>query len=908
MSSLAIPPSYRSNLKIYTLFLFVFWTSLIAVLISLNITRLKTVTQDIAIAQARAHFNKDQAFRYWAASHGGVYVPIDDSTPPSPYLSHVKDRDIVTPSGKKLTLMNPAYMVRQLNEHFSSLYGVAGHITSLKLLRPENKADEWERAALKAFEQGETERTEFTQINGKPYLRLIQPMITREGCLKCHAHQDYRINDIRGGVSISLPMSGLVQKEKQTILIESFSFIALWILGSTLIFLGGRRLSRLAELRSQAQAEIEKNESRFRTMIDYSYDWETWIRPDGSYEYVSPSCERITGYPASQFIDDSTFLSQIIDPDHQEEYKLHRLRHINSREGCAEIYFQIVCRDGTRRWIWHQCHPVFNSQGKWIGRRTTNRDITELKEMQETLKINEERLTLALHGAGLGLWDWNITTGEMIINERWAAMLGYELNEIPLHHHGWQELVHPDEKDRVMAELQEHLDGRTEIYESEHRLKNKSGDWVWVLSKGRVIQRDEKGKPLRAAGTHLDITDRKFHEQAELETARTREQIKHLESMKTMAGAIAHRFNNAMMVVEGNLDLMLLSLPKDSPEREMATHALQSAQGASQVGSMMLTYVGQRHKHIQLVNFADIVKESVTGLRALFSPLIHLHFDLPSAPVFCNVDRQQIKEVVNDIITNAVESLDGKEGSIEITFGSDFYETKSLPIPFHEEKSKRHLYIYCQVKDSGHGIKQEDIPRIFEPFFTTKFVGRGLGLALAAGIMQINHGALTIESSSESGTTVRILLPEISSPQQKPLRIAPAKTMRDANFSGNILLVDDEELVLNVGKNILKSLGFTVHTATNGIKALEQVRISGNDLCAIVMDVSMPHMDGIEALGEIRKINTEIPILLSSGYSLEDLSLNDETLKKTNGFLEKPFQVTTLKRSLRELLGKKREG
>ncbi len=191
------------------------WTILILILCAFSLTQTYLTTKEMALNSARANFNKDQAFRFWATLHGGVYIPLTDQTPANPYLSHVPERDITTPSGKQLTLMNPAYMVRQMNDYFSNYYGIAGHITSLKTLNPKNAPDPWETRALQAFEQGDKEVVEFTQLNGKTCLRLMKPMLVSEGCLKCHGNQGYQVGDIRGGVGVALPMESFLIRRHQ---------------------------------------------------------------------------------------------------------------------------------------------------------------------------------------------------------------------------------------------------------------------------------------------------------------------------------------------------------------------------------------------------------------------------------------------------------------------------------------------------------------------------------------------------------------------------------------------------------------------------------------------------------------------------------------------------------------------
>ena len=202
-----------TRVKYFFISVILIWSLIIAFLFIFEMIEIKNDTNELVKTEAQANFNKDQAIRHWAASHGGVYVPIDSITPASPYLSHIEDRDIETKSGEKLTLMNPAYMIRQLNEYFTVYYGVVGHITSLKLLRPENKPDDWERNALEQFENGITEVSEYDTINGEPYYRLIQPMVVKQNCLKCHAHQDYKVGDIRGSVAVSVPVKSYYTRE-----------------------------------------------------------------------------------------------------------------------------------------------------------------------------------------------------------------------------------------------------------------------------------------------------------------------------------------------------------------------------------------------------------------------------------------------------------------------------------------------------------------------------------------------------------------------------------------------------------------------------------------------------------------------------------------------------------------------
>ncbi|MCK5681653.1 DUF3365 domain-containing protein [bacterium] len=240
-----------------TTILLLAWTLIFGLLLLLSNSHLKQTTREIALSQAQAHFNKDVAFRQWTASHGGLYVPVDKETPPNPYLSHIATRDINSPDGTKLTLMNPAYAVRQLNELFTENYGVTGHITSLKLMRPENAPDRWEEVALHRFETGTKLVSEFTAIAGKPYLRLIMPLMIKPGCLKCHAHQDYKVGDVRGAIGVALPMTSLYNKEKQSQLMLAISLVSLWFLGLSLLLWGSKKLRQAYRERDNTYENME---------------------------------------------------------------------------------------------------------------------------------------------------------------------------------------------------------------------------------------------------------------------------------------------------------------------------------------------------------------------------------------------------------------------------------------------------------------------------------------------------------------------------------------------------------------------------------------------------------------------------------------------------------------------------
>lgn len=686
---------------------------------------------------------------------------------------------------------------------------------------------------------------------------------------------------------VSLENAGIIPKAPfTTTMHETLGFVITMLAFFAVVYLWNL-FSYRAKVK-QAESRQAQSEEELRTIIDYSYDWEVWLDLAGRCKYMSPSCERITGYTREEFMGNPDLFLKIIHPDDYENVRVHRQQHSLPNCEKSEMEFRIITKSGETRWIWHQCQAALDQQKNWLGRRASNRDITFRHEIESTLRQDQamfmngpvviflwrnsvnwpveyvsesvfdilgysdldfidgsmlyaslihpddskrvlgevnanslpdsdhfthepyrliakdgrivwvldsttlvrdasgrishfhgylvditrtvqmeeevlatkDRLEFIIDAARLGTWDWNVPTGVVVFNSWWADILGYTLDELEPNISTWKKLVHPDDASATMQLLTDHLQGRTPVYMSEHRLRHKLGNWVWILAIGKVFQWDQEKKPLRTLGIQLDISKQKDQEQLALETSQRQEQVKRIESLKTMAGAVAHRFNNSMMVVLGNLEMLRRILPAESNEMEMVSMASQAAKEATKVGSSMLTYVGQGIPRLQPEDLVDLVRDVLFICQEKFPSSITYHLIPPTMPMVCKFDKIQIREVLKNVLTNAIESLVQGTGHIEITFGSASYSSAELPIIFRDGLPSTHTYVFCQITDNGCGIAPEVSERIFEPFFTSKFVGRGLGLALAAGVMRSHHGALLVQSTVSEGTTVRVLLPE----------------------------------------------------------------------------------------------------------------------------------------------------
>jgi two-component system cell cycle sensor histidine kinase/response regulator CckA len=374
----------------------------------------------------------------------------------------------------------------------------------------------------------------------------------------------------------------------------------------------------------------------------------------------------------------------------------------------------------------------------------------EHTRMVEALRTSEERYERAIEASTVGVWDWNLETYEIYIAPNFKALLGYGDHEIRNHLYDWGKHVHPDDLEQVMTAAEAHLRGETPQYEVEHRMLHKDGSVRWFLARGIVI-RDEKGKPVRVAGTHLDITERKLMEGRLLGAQR-------MEAVGQLAAGIAHDFNNLLTSINGFAELMQIELAPDDPAREMTDKILRSGHEAAYLVSQLLAFSRKQMIAPRVLNTNDIVTEMDQTLRQAIGDDIELTVILAPDLWPVNLDPKQLKQVISDLTANARRGMPD-DGQLTI---------QTANVALGEEQVAEHLevregdYVLLAVSDTGSGMSQEAREHIFEPFFvTTHDVADGIGLRMAAvyGIVKQNRGYIWVESEAEQGTTFKIYLP-----------------------------------------------------------------------------------------------------------------------------------------------------
>jgi PAS domain S-box-containing protein len=259
-----------------------------------------------------------------------------------------------------------------------------GHITSLKPLRLENRPDPWETKMLQGFEKGGQEAIEVQMLDGKPYMRLMRPIETDAACLKCHAIQGYQVGDVGGGISVSIPMQSYLDNAHKQIVGIAITHGVIWFLGIGMIGFGSRKLSC-------SILTLQESELRYRTVADFTSDWEYWISPANSFIYVSPSCENVCGYRPDEFFQNPQIMRRIIHPDDLYLFDDH-LHHLTEQGGAKPIDFRIITKSGETRWISHVCQTVYDASGCSLGQRASNRDVTDRKRIEDALQQQAVRL------------------------------------------------------------------------------------------------------------------------------------------------------------------------------------------------------------------------------------------------------------------------------------------------------------------------------------------------------------------------------------------------------------------------------------------------------------------------------------------------------------------------------------
>jgi PAS domain S-box-containing protein len=655
-------------------------------------------------------------------------------------------------------------------------------------------------------------------------------------------------------------------------------------------------LELLEQERRRAEDAVRESERKIRAVLDQTFQFIGLLEPDGTLIEANRSSLEFGGLEESDVIGkkfwDTPWWS------HSTELQL-RLQEGMQRALTGELFrFEAYHPgpDGEIHYFDVSLKPVVNEHDEVIYVIPEGHDITERKRAEKEL----HRLALALENSG-ELVNMATMDGMMVfLNGAGCRMLGIDPDEV--------------ETINIMQVIPDHLTElvntkllpallRGETWKGELQYRNlKTGKLTDVHAVTYPVPDPESGELLYLANVSLDMTEQKW---AETERQHLEAQVRHmqkLESLGVLAGGIAHDFNNLLTGILGNAELALMEVPESSPARANLVGIERAAVRAADLCRQMLAYSGRGRFVIESLDLPGIVMEMAHMLEVSISKKVQLTYNLMGNVPPVEADATQLRQIILNLITNASESIEGR-GEITLSVGVMECDRSYLSGAFIDETLPAGTYSYLQVTDTGIGMDEETIAKVFDPFFSTKFAGRGLGLSAVLGIIRGHRGAIKVDSVPGGGSTFRILLPAVEGVSIRQRHKPPVSP--SWRGQGLVLLVDDEEAVRSVAGDMLRQAGFTVVTASDGCKAVTVFKEHLDEIVLVLLDLTMPAMDGEETLRELHRLKRDMPVILCSGYDEQDATCRFEA-QELAGFLKKPFtreELMTLLQGLPQRVG-----
>ena len=657
--------------------------------------------------------------------------------------------------------------------------------------------------------------------------------------------------------------------------------------------IGFRSIVRDITDRKKTEDDLKESKQQLRDIIDFLPDATFAIDKDGKVIAWNKAIQDMTGTKAEDIMGKGNYEYAIpfygerrpvlIDlvGKWDEEIK-QKYQYVKKDEDflISETYNPLVKPDG---FLWNKASRLYDSKGEIVGAIESIRDITDRKKAEEALRESEERLKAILESNPNPVIVYDTEGHTQYLNQAFTEFFGWSLDElkgkrIPF--------VPDDQKELTGAKIDEgYRSGKTVQFESKRLTKQ--GDVIDVIISSASIKGLE-GDPVETVVNLTDISGRKKLE-AQLQQAQK------MEALGTLGGGIAHDFNNLLMGIQGRTSLMMMDKDPSHPDFEHLKGIEDYVKSAADLTKQLLGFARGGKYEVKPTDINELIKKSST-MFGRTKKEIKVHGKYQKDVWAIEADQGQIEQVFMNLYVNAWQAMPG---------GGDLYvQTESVTLdkdyvkPFNVTPGR---YIKISVTDTGFGMDEATQQRIFDPFFTTKEMGRGTGLGLASayGIIKNHGGFINVYSEKGEGATFNIYLPA----SEKEI-IEEKKLVRGVlKGSETVLLVDDEDMIIDVGDQLLRKLGYEVLIARSGKEAIAIYEKNKDKIDIVILDMIMPDISGGDTFDRLKEINSDIKVLLSSGYSIKGHAT--EILERgCDGFIQKPFNMKDLSQKLRQILDK----
>jgi PAS domain S-box-containing protein len=634
--------------------------------------------------------------------------------------------------------------------------------------------------------------------------------------------------------------------------------------------------------RRQASEELER-------FFSLALDLLCIANTDGRFLRLNPAWEQVLGYPLSELVG-----ARYLDYVHPDDMAntLSVIEGLKRGELSVNFTNRYRHRDGSWRYIEWRSRPYEGGVVYAAARDVTDKVMTTL-----ALQRNKDDLERSQAVARLGSYRFDVATGTWESSRTLDDIFGIG-PDFERTVQAFGALLHPEWRDEIQRYLAEDVLGRGVEFDREYRVVRYNDHATrWVHGTGS-FERDDQGRILTMFGTIQDVTERHEVEENRLKFEENLRHAQKLESLGVLAGGIAHDFNNLLTSILGNVSLLIEAEPETSMERQPLLDIELASRRAADLCRQLLAYSGKGRFVVHPVKLTELVREMTQLLLVSVNKKVVINYALSDSATTILADATQIRQVVMNLIINASDAIGDRSGVVTVTTGSRYCDVAYLRDTYLGEGLKEGTYSFVEVTDNGCGMTHATLARIFDPFFTTKFVGRGLGLAAVLGIVRGHQGAVHVKTVLNEGTAFTVLFPTVEAPATAIVEEPPS---RGSSGTGLVLIVDDEERVRSVTRNMLQRNGYEVLEAVDGQEAVELFEEHAKSIRAVLLDMTMPRLDGASCLLELQRIKPDVKVLMTSGYNEQHVV---ERLTSGTGveFVQKPFTLQQLLEALRRLL------